>query len=111
MPYRDSTDHEIKLVISFTNLNLLKSKKHKENFHNRKPNDKIFLLEIEEKEAFMWEKKFFFKKNDTIVNYSPDLGFNDNIYPLAYSKENNYFKLHQKCFLFDEYKKRVSLFV
>ena len=52
----------------------------------------------------MAEKVFTFETKDTILNYSSELGFNDNKFQYAYGGENIYFKLHQKFIPFQEYK-------
>ena len=52
----------------------------------------------------MGEKVDTFKTNDTIVNYSSELGFNDIKDPFAYGEENIYFMLHQKYIPIQEYK-------
>ena len=44
----------------------------------------------------MGEKVITFEMNDTILNYSSELGFNDFKFPYAYGENNNYFMLHQK---------------
>ena len=52
----------------------------------------------------MWENLFSFETNDEILEYSSEHGNNDVKYPYAYSKENNYFMLHQKYIPIKEYK-------
>ena len=105
MPYRDSPHHEIEILMSFIYLNLFKPNEHTEDYHIRKPNDQSFLFKIEElKLIYVGEKLDAFETNDEIVNYSSDLGFNDIKYPFAYSEENIYFMLHQKCIPLQEYK-------
>ena len=57
MPYSGSSQDEIKIVMSFSYLNLFKPNGHKENYHIRKANDESFLYEIEKKTIFMLEIK------------------------------------------------------
>ena len=45
---------------------------------------------------YMGEKVISFETNDTILNYSSELGFNDNKFPYAYGGENIYFMVHRK---------------
>ena len=76
IPYRDSPHHEIKIPMSFNNLNLFKPNEHQEDY--QKANDKKLLFEIEDKiYIYVGDKVFTFETNDKIVNYSSDLGFND----------------------------------
>ena len=49
MPYRDSPDHEIEIVMSSENLNVFKPNEHTEDYHIRKPNDENFPFKIEDK--------------------------------------------------------------
>ena len=49
MPYRDSPDHEVHLLMSFNFLNLSGTNEHTEDYHFRKPNEEIFLFEIGDK--------------------------------------------------------------
>ena len=51
----------------------------------------------------MGKKVITFQTNDTIVNHSSELGYNDIKYPFAYGQENIYFLLHQKYIPFQEY--------
>ena len=97
MPYRDSPHHEIEIVMRFNYLNLLKPNEHTEDYHIRKPDDKIFLFEIKDEiYNYVGEKIVTFETNDKIVNCSSDIGFNDIKFPYAYSDENICFVLHQK---------------
>ena len=52
----------------------------------------------------MGEKVFTFQTNDTILNYSSQLGFNDIKVPYAYGEGNTYFMLHRKYIPIQEYK-------
>ena len=64
MPYRDSPHHEIEILMSFNNLNLFKQSEHIEDHHIRKPNDKKFQFEVEDKNyIYVVEKIFSFKKD------------------------------------------------
>ena len=51
----------------------------------------------------MGKKLFSFEANDEIVDYFSENGFNDVKYTYAYSEENIYFMLHQKCIPIQEY--------
>ena len=105
MPYRDSTHHEIEVVMSFNSLNLFELNKDTEDYHKRGPNDKSFLFEIEDKRyIYVGEKLITFETNDKIVESSSEESFSDLKYQLAHGKENIYFLLHQKYISIDEYK-------
>ena len=78
-------------------MNLFKPIEHTEKYQTRKPNDKIFLFETEDKKyIYVGEKLVTFQTNDKIVNYFSDIGFNDIKCQIAYSEENIYFVLHRK---------------
>ena len=49
MPYRSSSHREIVKLTSFDYLHLFRPNEHTEDYHIRKPNDKNFLLKIEDK--------------------------------------------------------------
>ena len=49
MPYRHSSNHEIEIVMGFKYLNVFKPNEHTEDYHIGKPDDEIFLFEIETK--------------------------------------------------------------
>ena len=49
IPYRNSPHQEIEKVTSFDYLRLYRPNEHTEDYHIRKPNDKIFLFKIEDK--------------------------------------------------------------
>ena len=53
---------------------------------------------------YVGEKVITFETNDTILNYSSELGFNDIKYPFAYGEDIIYFMLHQKYNPFQEHK-------
>ena len=100
-PYRDSPYHEIEIVMSFNYLNVFKPN---EDYVIRKPNNEKFLFEIgDEKYIYVGEKVITFETNDTILNYSSELGFNDIKNPFAY-EENISFMLHLKNIRIQEYK-------
>ena len=82
--YRDSPHHEIEIIVSFNYLNLFEQNEYTEDYHIKKPDDKNFLFEIEdEKIVYVAENIFTFEKNDKIVKYSSNLGFNDIKFPYA----------------------------
>ena len=92
-------------VMSFGYLNVFKPIEHTKDYHIRKPNDENFLFEIEDKKyIYVGGKVFTFETNDTILNYSSELGFNDINFPYAYAGENIYLLLHRKCIPIREYK-------
>ena len=70
MPYRDSSHQKYDLFTSFTFFwKLFKPNKHTENYHVGKPNDKIFLFQIEDKKyIYVGKKLFCFETNDEIVS-------------------------------------------
>ena len=95
--------------MSFNYFNVLKQNEHKEEYVIRKPNDENFLFEIGDKKyIYVGGKVFTFETNDTILNYSSKLGFNDIKYPFAYAEETFYFMLHQKYIPVQEYKKSTE---
>ena len=55
--------------MSYTYLNWLEPNEHTEDYHNRSPNDKIFLLEIENKKyIFVGENLFCFGTGYKLVD-------------------------------------------
>ena len=103
MPYRDSPHQEIEILMSFNYLYLFKPNGHKEDYHIRKPNDENILFEIGDKEyVYVGDKILSFETNDTILSFSPELGFNDNKFPFAHGEQNIYFMLHQKFIPIEE---------
>ena len=105
MPCRDSPHHEIEIVMSFSYLNVLKPNDHTEDYPNRKPNDEMFLFEVEDKKhIFVGEKVISFETNDIRVKYSSELSFNDKNFPYAYGENKIYFMLHRKYIPVQEYK-------
>ena len=97
MPYTDSPYHELERLLNFDFLNLFTPNEHTEDYYIRKPNDKNFLFEFEDKMyAYVGDKVFRFETNDKIVKNSSELGLNDFKNIFAYGEENIYFKLHQK---------------
>ena len=57
MPYRDSPNCEIEIVMSLKYLNVFKPNEHTEDYHIRKPSEKKFYSKLEIKNIFIWEKK------------------------------------------------------
>ena len=55
-PHRDSVHPEIGIQMNFKNLNLFQQYEHTEDYHIRKPNDKIFYSKLKIKKIIMWEK-------------------------------------------------------
>ena len=51
LPYRISLNDEIEIVMSFDYLKLFKPNEHTEDYQFRKPNDEIFLIDIEDKDC------------------------------------------------------------
>ena len=49
MPYRDSPHQEIEIPMSVKYMTSFKPNEHTEDYFNRGPNDKIFLLELEDR--------------------------------------------------------------
>ena len=97
MQCRVSSHNEIEILMSFDYLNVFKPIEHTEDYHVRKPNDENFLLENEAKKYnYVGEKVFSFETNDTMLNYSSELGFNDVKFPYAYDENNFYFMLHRR---------------
>ena len=65
VPYRDRPHHENENKVSFQYLILFKPNEHTEDYHIRKPNDRNFLFEIEDKKhIYVGEKVITFKTND-----------------------------------------------
>ena len=88
---------------------MFKPNVHKEDYHIRKPNNEKFLFDIEDKKCiYVGEKVITSGTNDTILNYSLELGFDDIKYIFAYGEENIYFMLHQKHTPIQEYKKSTE---
>ena len=105
MPYKNSPHPEIQLVMRFNYLYLFNLNEHKEKYHIRKPNDGNLLFEIEDKKyIIVGGKVITFEADDTILNYSSELGFDDIKFPYAYGGENIYFMLHRKSIPIQAYK-------
>ena len=105
MPYRNRSHNEIEVLMSFVYLNLFRPNEDVEGYHIRKPHDAIFLFEIEDEKCIHVGKKVInFETNDTIVNHSSEIGYNDITYPFAYGQEKIHFMLHRKIFLFKKMK-------
>ena len=84
---------------------MFKPNEYKEDYGIRKPNIENFLFEIRNKKyIYVGEKVNNFETNDTILNFSSELGFNDIKYPFAYGEENIYFMLHLRYIPIQEYK-------
>ena len=99
MPYRDSPHHEIDILMSFDYLNVFEPNKHTEDF----------LFEIGDKKyIYVGEKVISFEKNDKLVKFISENGFNDVKFPYAYGEENIYFMLYQKNFPIQEYVKSTE---
>ena len=104
MPHRDSSHHEIEIIMSFNYVYLFRPNEHTEDYHIRKPNDKNFLFEIGDKNyLYVGEKLLAFETDDKIEKYSSEHGNNDVKYTYAYGKENIYFMLEQKYIPIQEY--------
>ena len=98
IPYRNSSDEEIEIVMSFDYLHVFGPDENNK--------DGNFLFEIENKKyVHVGEKLFSFETNDEIVEFFSEHGFNDVKYTYAYGKENIYFMLHQKYIPIQEYEK------
>ena len=84
---------------------MFKPNEHTEVYDIRKPNDKNFPFEIEDK-RYLYEgaKLVSFEKSDKIVEHFSKEKFNVINYPYAYSKENIYFLIHQKYITKEENK-------
>ena len=105
MLYRDSAHHEIVKVMSLKYLELLKPDELTEDYHNRGPNYKNFVIEIEDiKYIYVGESLVNFQTSDKIVENFPKEGFNDINYPNVYSKGIIYFMLHRIYIPIEEYK-------
>ena len=103
MPYRDSPNQEIEILMCFNYLNLLKPNEYDEDYYIRKPNEENFLLEIEDKKhIYVGENLVSFETKDEIVKCSSEFGFNDND-PFAYGEKTIYFMTHRKFILIQEY--------
>ena len=88
-PNRDSPHLEIEIRMSPIYMSLGKPNEHTEDYHIRKPKDKIFLLEIEEKKYnYVGENLVSFETNDKIVKYSLHHGFDNNKLAFGYGEEN-----------------------
>ena len=78
MPNRDSTHHEFEILMRFKFSNLFKPNDYTEDYHIRKPNDKIFLFETENKKYFYVGKRLVsFETRDEIVEFFSNKGFSD----------------------------------
>ena len=53
VPNREGPRHKIRILMSFVHLKFLKPNEDTEEYHIKKPNDKSFLFEIENKKVFM----------------------------------------------------------
>ena len=97
MPYRDSPPHEIEMVIKFDYQHLYKPFDLDKKIHARIVTDEIFLFKIEDKDyIFVGENVYKFETIDDIDEYFSETGNNDVKYPFALSKENIYYRAHQK---------------
>ena len=70
-------NHEIQILEKFNYLKMFKPNEHTEDYHVRKPNDKNFLFEVENKKyIYVGEKLFTFETNDERVEFfqKKDLG-------------------------------------
>ena len=106
MPYRDSPDREVEMLMSFEYLHLFRPNEHTEDYYIRKPNNENFLFKFgDEKYLHVGEKLFNFETDDEIVKYSSENGFNDVKFQFAHGKENLYFMLYQKYIPLQEYEK------
>ena len=95
--------------MAFKYSNVFKPNEPTQDYHSRKPNDENFLIEIGDKNyIYVGEKVITFETNDTILNYSSELGFNDFKYPFAYGEENVYFLLYQNYIPLQEYRKTTE---
>ena len=85
---------------------MFKPNEHTQEYHSRKPNNENFLSEIKDEEfIYVGEKVISFEINDTMLNYSSELGFNVVKFPYAYNENNIYFMLHLlNIFLFKNMK-------
>ena len=89
MPYRDSPHHEIEKLMSFDYLHLFRPNEHSEENHTRKPNNENFLFKIGDKNFIhVGEKLFSSERDDEIVKYSSEHGYNDVKFPFACGNEN-----------------------
>ena len=97
MPYRDSPQHDIEILMSFDYLHLFRPNEDTEDYHIRTPNNENFSFKIEDKKYIHVGEKFFsFETSEEIEEYSLEHGFNDVKFPFAHGKENVYIMLHQK---------------
>ena len=88
MPFRDSPHQEIKILMTFIFLKLLKPNEHTEDYYIRGPNDKNFLFEIEDKKyVYKGETFLNFETTDKKVKYFSEDGFIDLKFPFAYSEK------------------------
>ena len=105
MPYRGSPYHDFEKVMIYICSNVFKPIEHKEDYVITKPNNENFPFEIGDKKFIqVGEKVIIFETNDTFVNCSSELGFNDIIYPFDSGEENISFLLHLKYFPIQEFK-------
>ena len=90
-------------------MNVVKLNEHTEDYLIRRPSDANFLFEVEDKQyIYVGDKFFSLETSDTMLNYSSELGFNDNKNPFAYDEQDIYFMLLQKSFTILEYKKSTE---
>ena len=117
MPYRDSPHHKIEIVMSFNYLIVVIPNEHTIDYHIRKSNEENFLFEIEGKKyIYVGGKPRIFETNDTILNYSSELGFKVIKFPYAYGENHIYFLLHRKKIPIQEHKistlkKSISIYL
>ena len=96
IPYRNSPNQEIEIVMSFDYLHVFGPDED-----NRDGN---FLFEIEdEKFVHVGENVFSFETNDEIKDCFSDHGYNDVKYSFTRGKENIYFMFYQKYIPLQEY--------
>ena len=88
---------------------MFKSTKHTEGNHVRKPKDKHFLFETEDRKKISVGESFLsFETNERIVGNFSKERFNDIKYPYAYTKENINFMLHRKNITIEEFKNSIQ---
>ena len=90
-------------------MELFKPTEHREDYHNREPNNKNFLLELEVKEFIsVGENLVGFGTKDKIIEFFSKKGFNDVSFKYAYGTENIHFMLHGKYIPNEELKKAIQ---
>ena len=105
MPNRVSLHEEIKILMSFDYLNVLKPNEHTQDYHIRTPNDENFLFHLKDNEyIYVGDRVISFETDDVIVEYSSEHGLNDIKFPFARGEKKNYFMLHKKYITIEEYK-------